>query len=110
MQRQGSNLPHRARPKVTRRSHSCCMQATPSANCAQRRTTMQLTAHKITPCLWFDTQAEDAARLYVSIFKDSRIRRTSRYGKEGHEIHGRPAGSIMTVEFEINGQTFVALN
>jgi predicted 3-demethylubiquinone-9 3-methyltransferase (glyoxalase superfamily) len=71
---------------------------------------MQLTAHKITPCLWFDTQADDAARLYVSIFKDSRIRRTSRYGKEGHEIHGRPAGSVMTVEFEINGQTFVALN
>jgi predicted 3-demethylubiquinone-9 3-methyltransferase (glyoxalase superfamily) len=71
---------------------------------------MQLTARKITPCLWFDSQAEEAARFYVAIFEDSRIRRTSRYGKEGHEIHGRPAGSVMTVEFEINGQTFVALN
>jgi predicted 3-demethylubiquinone-9 3-methyltransferase (glyoxalase superfamily) len=71
---------------------------------------MQMTAHKITPCLWFDTQAEDAANAYVAIFKDSRIVRLSRYGKEGHEVHGREAGSVMTVEFEIAGQRFVALN
>lgn len=71
---------------------------------------MQVTSQKITPCLWFDTQAEDAAKLYVSVFENSRIKRTSRYGKEGHEIHGREAGSVMTVEFEIEGQTFVALN
>jgi predicted 3-demethylubiquinone-9 3-methyltransferase (glyoxalase superfamily) len=71
---------------------------------------MPITAQRITPCLWFDTQAEDAAKWYVAIFKNSRILRTSRYGKEGHEIHGREAGSVMTVEFEIEGQRFVALN
>jgi len=71
---------------------------------------MPITSHKITPCLWFDTQAEDAANTYVAIFKNSRIVRLSRYGKEGHEVHGREAGSVMTVEFEIEGQRFVALN
>ena len=65
---------------------------------------------KITPCLWFDHQAEAAARFYTSIFKNSRIRRISRYGKAGYEIHRRPAGTVMTVEFEINGQAFTALN
>jgi predicted 3-demethylubiquinone-9 3-methyltransferase (glyoxalase superfamily) len=71
---------------------------------------MPIVAQKITPCLWFDTQAEDAASTYVSIFENSKILSTSRYGKEGHEIHGREAGSVMTVEFEIEGQRFVALN
>lgn len=71
---------------------------------------MQITSPKITPCLWFDTQAEDAANTYVAIFRNSRIVRLSRYGKEGHEVHGREAGSVMTVEFEIEGQRFVALN
>jgi predicted 3-demethylubiquinone-9 3-methyltransferase (glyoxalase superfamily) len=71
---------------------------------------MPIAAQKITPCLWFDTQAEDAANTYVSIFENSRILRTSHYGKEGHEVHGREAGSVMTVEFEIEGQGFVALN
>ena len=65
---------------------------------------------QITPCLWFDNEAEEAAKFYTSIFKNSRIGRISRYGKEGHEIHGRPEGSVLTVEFEINGQTFTALN
>jgi predicted 3-demethylubiquinone-9 3-methyltransferase (glyoxalase superfamily) len=65
---------------------------------------------QITPCLWFDIEAEEAAKFYTSIFKNSRIGRISRYGKEGHEIHGRPEGSVLTVEFEINGQTFTALN
>jgi predicted 3-demethylubiquinone-9 3-methyltransferase (glyoxalase superfamily) len=69
-----------------------------------------ITAQKVTPCLWFDSQAEDAAKAYVAIFENSRILRTSRYGKEGHQIHGREAGSVMTVEFEIEGQRFVALN
>ncbi len=62
------------------------------------------------PCLWFDSQAEDAAKLHVSVFKNSRIGKISRYGKEGQEIHGRPAGSVMTIEFELNGQPFTALN
>ena len=65
---------------------------------------------KITPCLWFDSQAEDAAKLYVSIFPDSGIDAISRYGKEGFEVHGRPAGSVLTVGFHIAGQSFVALN
>jgi predicted 3-demethylubiquinone-9 3-methyltransferase (glyoxalase superfamily) len=65
---------------------------------------------KITPCLWFDNQAEEAARFYTSIFKNSRIGRIARYGKAGFEVHGRPEGTVMTVEFEINGQTFTALN
>ena len=65
---------------------------------------------KITSNLWFDTQAEEAAKYYVSIFKNSKIGRVSLYGKEGFEIHGRPAGSVMTVEFTLEGQTFLALN
>jgi predicted 3-demethylubiquinone-9 3-methyltransferase (glyoxalase superfamily) len=65
---------------------------------------------KIVSCLWFDDQAEEAARFYTSIFKKSRIGKIARYGKEGHEIHGREAGSVMTVEFEIEGQAFVGLN
>ncbi len=64
----------------------------------------------ITPCLWFDNQAEEAARFYTSVFKNSTIGKISRYGKEGQEIHGRPEGSVMAVEFEINGQPFTALN
>lgn len=70
---------------------------------------MQL-AQKITPCLWFTDQAEDAATFYTGIFKNSRTLRTTRYGKEGFEVHGRPEGSVMLVEFEIEGQVFTALN
>jgi predicted 3-demethylubiquinone-9 3-methyltransferase (glyoxalase superfamily) len=69
-----------------------------------------LTKQKIVPCLWFDDQAEDAATLYTSIFKDSRITKISRYGKAGQEVHGRPPGSVMTVAFELEGQEFTALN
>jgi predicted 3-demethylubiquinone-9 3-methyltransferase (glyoxalase superfamily) len=65
---------------------------------------------KITPCLWFDTQAEEAARFYVSIFPDSKIIKTARYGKAGFEAHQKPEGSVMTVQFELAGQTFTALN
>jgi predicted 3-demethylubiquinone-9 3-methyltransferase (glyoxalase superfamily) len=65
---------------------------------------------KITPCLWFDTPAEDAAKFYTSIFDNSRIRHVSRYGKAGREVHGKEAGSVMVVEFEIDGQVFTALN
>lgn len=66
--------------------------------------------HKIAPCLWFDDQAEEAAKLYVSIFKDAGIDAVSRYGKEGFEIHGRPEGSVMTVAFHLDGHHFTALN
>ena len=65
---------------------------------------------RITPCLWFDSNAEEAVNCYASIFKNSKIRKVSRYGKEGYEIHGKPAGTVMTIEFELNGQTFTALN
>ena len=66
--------------------------------------------HRIRPCLWFDTQAEDAARFYTSVFKNSRIKNVTRYGTAGYEVHHRPAGSVMTVEFEIDGTPFTALN
>lgn len=65
---------------------------------------------KITPCLWFDSQAEEAAKFYVSIFKNSKIGSITRYGEAGAEVSGRPKGSVMTVTFEIEGQEFVALN
>lgn len=65
---------------------------------------------KISPCLWFDDQAEAAARHYVEIFSHSRIVHISRYGDAGQDVHGRPAGSVMTVAFELEGQAFTALN
>jgi predicted 3-demethylubiquinone-9 3-methyltransferase (glyoxalase superfamily) len=65
---------------------------------------------RIAPCLWFDSQAEEAARFYVSVFRDSRIGSVSRYGEAGFEIHRRPAGSVMVVNFELGGQPFMALN
>jgi predicted 3-demethylubiquinone-9 3-methyltransferase (glyoxalase superfamily) len=71
---------------------------------------MMATIERIRPCLWFDDQAEEAARFYTGIFKNSRIVRITRYGKAGFEIHGRPEGSVMTVEFELDGQRFTALN
>ena len=65
---------------------------------------------RITPCLWFDDQAEDAVEFYTSIFKNSRIINIARYGEAEHEVHGRPAGTVMTIAFELDGQTFTALN
>ena len=65
---------------------------------------------RIRSCLWFDDQGEEAARYYVGIFKNSRINTITRYGKAGFEIHGRPEGSVMTVEFELDGEKFTALN
>jgi predicted 3-demethylubiquinone-9 3-methyltransferase (glyoxalase superfamily) len=65
---------------------------------------------RITPCLWFDDQAEEAVGFYTAIFKNSRIGTIARYGEAGHEIHGKPAGSVMTVAFELDGQMFTALN
>ena len=65
---------------------------------------------RISPCLWFDHQAEEAARFYTTIFKNSRIVRTTHYSDAGREVHGMKPGSVMTVEFELDGQTFTALN
>ena len=71
---------------------------------------MMATLNKITPCLWFDNEAEEAAKFYTSVFPKSKILNVSYYGEAGHEVHGRPAGSVMVVEFELNGQTFTGLN
>jgi predicted 3-demethylubiquinone-9 3-methyltransferase (glyoxalase superfamily) len=65
---------------------------------------------KITPCLWFDNQAEEAVAFYAAIFGNSRILSVARYGEAGHEVHGKPAGTVMTVAFELDGQVFTALN
>ncbi|HEV7282661.1 MAG TPA: VOC family protein [Pirellulaceae bacterium] len=65
---------------------------------------------RIAPCLWFADEAEEAANFYVGIFPDSRIRTVTRYGKAGQEFHKRPEGSVMTVEFELDGQSFTGLN
>lgn len=65
---------------------------------------------RIAPCLWFDDQAEEAVRFYISVFKNSRIGKVVRYGEAGHEVHGRPAGTVMTVAFLLDGQAFTALN
>jgi predicted 3-demethylubiquinone-9 3-methyltransferase (glyoxalase superfamily) len=65
---------------------------------------------KIAPCLWFDGQAEEAAKFYTSVFKNSRITATARYGETGQEVTGAKPGSVMTVAFEIDGHPFTALN
>ncbi|MGA7974664.1 MAG: VOC family protein, partial [Pseudolabrys sp.] len=66
--------------------------------------------HPLTPCLWFDTQAKDAANLYCAVFPNSKITDISRFPDAGQEAHGKPAGSVMTVAFTLNGQPFTALN
>lgn len=65
---------------------------------------------KITTNLWFDTEAEEAVTFYTSVFKNSRIGRISRYGKEGFEFHKQTEGTAMIVEFELEGRSFTALN
>jgi predicted 3-demethylubiquinone-9 3-methyltransferase (glyoxalase superfamily) len=68
------------------------------------------TVHRISPCLWFDNQAEDAAKFYVSIFKNAKLGSVSHYPSEGQEIHGKGEGKVLVAEFEIDGQKFMALN
>lgn len=65
---------------------------------------------RISPCLWFDDKAEQAANFYVSVFKSGKLLNITRYGNAGFEVHGRPAGSVMTVDFELDGVRFTALN
>lgn len=64
------------------------------------------TVNRITPCLWFDTEAEDAANFYTAIFENSRVTNVARYGSAGP----RPEGMVMTAHFELDGQLFMALN
>ena len=66
--------------------------------------------NRVRICLWFDTQAEEAARYYTEIFRDSKLGTLTPYPAVGQEIHGKPAGSVMTAEFELNGMHFIALN
>jgi predicted 3-demethylubiquinone-9 3-methyltransferase (glyoxalase superfamily) len=65
---------------------------------------------KITPCLWFDSDAEEAARFYAGIFPNSKLGAISRYTEAGREFHGKEPGSVLTVAFTLNGQEFTALN
>ncbi len=71
---------------------------------------MPIAKRKIAPCLWFDTQAEEAAKFYVSVFENSKITSISRFPDAGQDVHQKPAGSVMVVAFEIDGQSFTALN
>ncbi len=64
----------------------------------------------ITPCLWFDDNAEEAVNFYISVFKNSKILSVARYGEAGAEVSGRPKGSVMTIIFQLEGQEFMALN
>jgi predicted 3-demethylubiquinone-9 3-methyltransferase (glyoxalase superfamily) len=68
------------------------------------------TTQRITPNLWFDDQGEEAAKLYVSIFPNSRVLEVARYTEAGAKASGRPRGSAMTVRFTLDGQEFLALN
>ena len=65
---------------------------------------------RITPCLWFDDQAQEAAEFYTAMFRNSKIVKIARYGEAGREVHGKPPGSVLTVAFELDGQAFTALN
>ena len=71
---------------------------------------MAIAKQKISPCLWFDGKAEEAAKLYISIFPNSRIVDISHYTDVGQEQHGQKPGSMMTVAFELEGQSFLGLN
>mgnify|MGYP003578631387 CR=1 FL=1 len=65
---------------------------------------------KITPCLWFNDNAEEAVKFYTSIFKNSKIKSITYYGEAGAEVSGRPKGSVLTIAFQLDGQEFLALN
>jgi len=77
---------------------------------ASKFLTLNMSLNKITACLWFDNQAEEAANFYTSIFKNSSIKHVQRYTESGQEFHGKPPGSVMVVVFDLNGHPFVALN
>ncbi len=71
---------------------------------------MTINKQRISPCLWFDKEAEDAANFYMGIFKNSRVLNTALYGEAGKEVTGGEPGSVMVIEFELDGQMFAALN
>jgi len=100
--REGSARMFQIRSRAVPQCYSHSM-ATPT------RTTPAAT-QRITPFLWFDSNAEEAVAFYTSIFKNSRVGLISRYSEAGREHHGRPPGSVMTIEFDLDGQKFTALN
>jgi predicted 3-demethylubiquinone-9 3-methyltransferase (glyoxalase superfamily) len=81
-----------------------------SERCSAASLPINETVQKITPFLWFNDNAAAAAEFYTSIFKKSKVGTIARYDKAGEKVSGRPAGSVMTVEFQIAGQDFIALN
>lgn len=93
-----------ARKKTTARKQTKAKKTTAA------KKTSSASKQGMSICMWFDNQGEDAARFYTGIFKNSRLGNISRYGKEGFEVHHRPAGSVMTVEFQLNDMKFLALN
>ncbi len=76
----------------------------------KERSDQGMSAQKIIPHLWFDSEAEEAANFYTSLFDNSSIGAKTHYGKAGFEIHGQPEGKLMTIEFELNGYKFIGLN
>ncbi|QJR10059.1 hypothetical protein DSM104443_01110 [Usitatibacter rugosus] len=75
-----------------------------------KKAPVRATVQPIGPCLWFDSEAEEAAKFYVSIFRKGRIKQVSHYPNQGQDVHHKPAGSVMVVDFELNGTPFQALN
>jgi predicted 3-demethylubiquinone-9 3-methyltransferase (glyoxalase superfamily) len=71
---------------------------------------MPIAKQQITPCLWFDKNAEEAANFYITVFKNSKINHISHYGKAGQDVHGHKPGAVLGVEFELDGQKFFGLN
>jgi predicted 3-demethylubiquinone-9 3-methyltransferase (glyoxalase superfamily) len=107
-----SSLPPEAksRPAMSKRRDQDRLAIVQPRRLDQQQENIMPIASRITPCLWFDNQAEEAANYYVGIFKNSKVTHISRYGKAGQEIHKRPPGSVMVVAFELDGQSFTALN
>jgi predicted 3-demethylubiquinone-9 3-methyltransferase (glyoxalase superfamily) len=81
-----------------------------SARAKSARAAPAARIQQISPCLWFDGQAEEAARFYISVFRKGKITAITRYPNVGQEVHGRTPGSVMTVEFVLNGLPFMGLN
>jgi len=75
-----------------------------------KKAPVRATVKPIGPCLWFDSEAEEAAKFYVSVFKKGKIKQISHYPNQGQDVHHKPAGSVMVVDFELNGTPFQALN
>jgi len=100
------NTPRRMRSVVMPRKNRSSSKWQPDSIPLHKEPAMQ----KITPFLWFDGRAEEAARFYVSIFRNSKIVSIARYPEAGNVVHGQPAGTVMTVAFELDGQSFTALN